>query len=201
MLRNLRAQPWFSLMVIATLAVGIAGNAAIFSIFDSLVLRPLPFAESNRLVELDETAPRWSLRYVGVSNPDSYQWTNGNSTFERMAFFTGVSFNLKAGDSAQRVDGAQVTREMLDVLRLTPFLGRNFRPEEDRPGSAKVVLLNYTLWQRMFGSDRSVVGHLVNSMNSLIQLSAYFRPARSFPIGPSCGRRSPPTPTALQGTT
>jgi hypothetical protein len=76
-LRNLRTQPWFSLMVIGMLALGIAGNGAIFSIFNSLFLRPLPFPESNRVIELDETAPRWNLKYVGVSNPDAYQWRTG----------------------------------------------------------------------------------------------------------------------------
>src|SRR5579863_3692776 len=89
---QLRTQPWFSLMVIGMLALGIAGNAAMFSIFNSLFLRPLPFSESDRLVELDETAPKWSLPYVGVSNPDSYEWHKTNQTFDNMAFFSGSSY-------------------------------------------------------------------------------------------------------------
>jgi hypothetical protein len=138
--RNLRTQPWFSLMVIGMLALGIAGNAAIFSIFNGLFLRSLPFEESNRLIELDETAPKWNLKYVGVSNPDFCEWRKSNSV----------------DGSAQRVEGAQVTRDMLDVLRLKPMIGRDFRPEEDKPGGAKVVLLNYGIWQRMFRGDSNV---------------------------------------------
>jgi predicted permease len=160
-LRNLRTRPWFSLMVIGMLALGIAGNGAIFSIFNSLFLRPLPFPESNRIIELDETAPRWNLKYVGVSNPDAYQWRTGSSTFDAMAFFSGVSYNVSDGGAAQRVQGAQVTRDMLDVLRLTPLIGRDFRTDEDKPGGAKVVLLGHHLWQRMFHGDRNVLGRVL----------------------------------------
>jgi len=159
--RTIRLKPWFSLMVIGMLALGIAGNSAIFSIFDGLVLRPLPFAESDRLVELDETAPKWNLRYVGVANPDFYEWRKSNSTFDAMAFFTGASYNLSDGRNVERIQAAQVTRDMLDVLRLKPMIGRDFRPEEDKPGGAKVVLLNYGFWQRAFQGDSQVLGRIV----------------------------------------
>ena len=122
---------------------------------------PLPFAESDRLVELDEMAPKWNLRYVGVANPDFYQWRKSNSTFENMAFFTGANYNLSDGENVARVQGAQVTREMLGVLRLNPIMGRNFQVEEDRPGGAKVVLLNYDFWQRTFQGDTRVLGRIV----------------------------------------
>src|SRR5213594_3797766 len=93
-LRTIKTKPGFSLMVIAMLALGIAGNAAIFSIFNALFLRPLPFAEPERLVDLDETAPKWNLKYVGVSNPDFYAWRKDNTTFDSMAFFDTGSVNL-----------------------------------------------------------------------------------------------------------
>ena len=137
--RNIRSKPAFSFMVIAMLALGIAANAAIFSLFNSLFLRPLPFAESDRLVDVDETAPKWNLKNVGVSAPDFYEWRKSNSTFESMAFFRGPSYNLSNRGTAQRVDAAQVTRDMLDVLRLQPLIGRNFNPEEDKPGGASLL--------------------------------------------------------------
>ena len=159
--RSIRIKPAFSFVVIAMLALGIAANAAIFSLFNSLFLRPLPFAESERLVDMDETAPKWNLKTVGVAAADFYEWRKGNSTFESMAFFRGSSYNLSDRAAAQRVDGAQVTRDMLDVLRLQPLIGRNFNAEEDKPGGAKVVLLSYGLWQRMFNGDLGVVGRLL----------------------------------------
>jgi len=160
-MRNVRTKPGFSLMVIGMLALGIAGNAAIFSIFNGLFLRPLPFPESGRLIDLDETAPQWNLQYVGVSNPDFYEWRKGNSTFDGMAFFDTSSFNLVDRGNAQRVLGAEVTYDLLDVLRLRPALGRNFLSEEDRPKGPKVVLLGYDLWQRLFQGDRNVLGRVL----------------------------------------
>ncbi|HLN00487.1 MAG TPA: ABC transporter permease [Bryobacteraceae bacterium] len=160
--RAIRNKPAFSLMVIGMLAAGIAGNAAIFSVFNGLFLRPLPFAEPDRLVDLDETAPKWNLKSVGISNPDFYAWREGNKTFDAMAFFKSAGYDL-SGDrgGAQRIKGVRVTRDMLDVLRLKPALGRNFLPEEDRPGGAKVMMLGYALWQRMFQSDRYVLGRVL----------------------------------------
>src|SRR5215831_13443848 len=110
----LSARPAFSLMIVGMLALGIAGNATVFSLFDSVFLRPLPFAEPERLVDLDETAPQWQLAHVGVSNPDLWQWQNNNSTFEGMAFFRAPSYNLSLGNTTERIQGAQVTHNMLD---------------------------------------------------------------------------------------
>jgi putative ABC transport system permease protein len=160
-LRQVRTNLSFSLMVMGMLALGVAGNAAIFSIFNSLFLRPLPFAESDRLVDLDETAPKWSLKYAGVSGPDFEHWQKGNATFTGMAFFRTPSYNLSDRGAARRVRGALVTRDMLDVLGLKPAIGRNFSPQEDTPGGANVVLLSEGLWQQMFQGDRNVLGRLV----------------------------------------
>src|SRR5262249_7840551 len=137
-LRNLRTKQAFSLIVIGILALGIAGNAAVFSVFNSLFLRPLPFPDSDRLIDIDETAPKWNLQHVGVSNFDFFEWRKDNATFDSMAFFRNTGYNFSEGRAAQRVDGVQVTREMLGVLRLSPLIGRNFSSAEDEPGGAKV---------------------------------------------------------------
>ena len=159
--RNVRSKPAFSLMVIGMLALGVAGNAAIFSVFNGLFLRPLPFPESERLIDLDETAPKWNLKNVGVSAMDFYEWRKSNSTFDGMAFFRAQNYNLSDRATAIRINGAQVTREMLDVLGLRPMIGRNFIAEEDKPGGSKVVLLSYGLWERMFRGDPKVLGSVL----------------------------------------
>jgi len=160
-LRNMRTRPMFSFLVIGMLALGIGGNAAIFSIFNGMFLRPLPFRESSRLVDLDETAPKWNLKYVGISNADFYAWRKQNSTFDAMAFFKRHDFNLSGFGPAQRVHGAGVTVDMLNVLGLQPALGRNFSPQEDSPHGAKVVLLSYGLWERLFQRGPGVLGRVV----------------------------------------
>jgi len=156
--RNMRTKLAFSVMVIGMLALGVAGNAAIFSIFDGLFLRPLPFADAERLIDLDETAPKWNLHFVGISNPDFYLWRKNNGSFDGMAFFTGGSFNFSDRGTAQRILGGQVTYDLLDVLGLKPVLGRGFLLEEDKPGGAKVAMLGYDFWQRVFQGDRNVLG-------------------------------------------
>src|SRR5215470_15387027 len=95
--RFLVAKPAFGFMIVGMLALGIAGNAAVFSLFDSVFLRPLPFAEPQQLVDLDETAPQWNLVHVGVSNPDLWQWQNDNSTFAGIAFRRSPRYNLSIG--------------------------------------------------------------------------------------------------------
>ncbi len=179
--RNMRTKPAFSLMVVGMLALGVAGNAAIFSIFNGLFLRPLPFPEAQQLIDLDETAPKWNLHYVGVSNPDLYLWRGNNSTFDGMAFFTQGSFNLSDRGNAQRILGANVTYDLLDVLRLKPALGRNFLPEEDRPRAAKVTMLGYGLWQRMFQGDRNVLGRVLQLDNESFTVIGVLPPEAVLP--------------------
>ena len=160
--RAMRLNPAFSAAVIGMLALAVAGNTAIFSIFDGLFLRPLPFTAPERLIDLDETAPKWDLHYVGVSNIDFYGWLKGNTAFESMGAFGGAGFNLSDGSGlTQFVRGSQVTYTLLDVLGLKPALGRNFRPEEDREGAPGVAMLEYGLWQRLFSSDPKVLGRVL----------------------------------------
>src|SRR5258708_28613175 len=163
--RNMRTKQACSLMVVGMLALGVAGNAAIFSIFNGLFLRPLPFPEAQQVIDVDETAPKWNLHYVGVSIQDFFAWRSHNSTFDAMAFFSQSSFNLSDRGNAQRILGAKATYDLLNVLRLKPVLGRNFLPEEDRPGGAKVTLLGYDLWQRMCQGDRNGLGRVVQLDN------------------------------------
>lgn len=161
-LRSMRTKPGFSLMVIGMLALGVAGNAAIFSVFNGLFLKPFPFDHPERLLDVDETAPRWNLKFVGVSNYDQDLWRRSNQTFENIAFFTGSGGNLSGEGAVQRIRGAQVTWNLLDVLHLKPALGRNFTAEDDKPGGpASVVLISHSLWRQSFRGDPSILGRVL----------------------------------------
>ena len=110
--RMMRNKPAFSLAVAGMLALGVAGNAAIFSIFNGLFLRPLPFPEPARLVDLDETAPKWNLARGSINNPNYDAWQKGNSTFDGTAFFSAGGANLSTEDGgAHRVKTASVTKD------------------------------------------------------------------------------------------
>jgi predicted permease len=165
--RMLRTKPGFAAMVIGMLALGIAGNTAIFSIFNTLMLRPLPFPAATQLIDVDETAPKWNLHFVGINNPDYFGWRDANSTFTSLAAYGGAGGNLSDSSGVlQRVTLASVTANFLDTLGLSPVLGRNFSADEDRPKGPKVVLLGYDLWQSLYHGDRDVVGRVVKISES-----------------------------------
>ncbi|MGC4056306.1 MAG: ABC transporter permease [Paludibaculum sp.] len=159
--RVMLSHPAFSLMAIGMLSLGIAGNAAIFSLFNGLFLRPFPFPNAERLVDVDETAPQWNLEFVGTSNYDQDLWRRSTQTFEGIAFFTGGGGNLSGEGSVQRVRGAQVTWNLLDVLGLKPALGRSFTPADDKPGAPDILMLSHGLWQSAFQGDREIVGRVL----------------------------------------
>ena len=157
-LRTLIKQPAFSLGVILVLGLGIAGTTGIFSVFNGLFLRPLPFDDPGQIVNLDETAPQWNLEFVAVSYIDFVAWRDQNETFEAMAVFDSESVNLSLDGEASRVDASMISEGIFAVLGIEPALGRPFTAEEDLPGAESVVLLGHTLWRDRFGAAPDVLG-------------------------------------------
>jgi len=159
--RTLGRSPGFAVVVIGILAIGMGGSMMIFSIFNELILRPLPVPDQERLVDLDEKAPQWNLEYTLVAYQDFHEWRRSNQTFDCMTAWTGCSWNLALDDRAERVEGMAVTYDYFDVLRVRPVLGRRFVEEDDRPGAARVAILSARLWQELYDKDPSVIGRSV----------------------------------------
>ena len=180
-LRSLVRQRTLGLMVIALLALGIAGNTAIFSVYNGLFLRPLPYHEPERLLDLDEVAPKWNLEYVGIAYPDFHVWRQENRAFDGMAVWNDNSYNFSHRGEARRVDGIRATHDLLEVLGLQPALGRGFTPEEDKPGGAKVALLGHGFWQRQFGGDREALGETLRLDNESYTVVGVLPPEAAFP--------------------
>lgn len=156
--RQLLKNPVFTLVAMFTLALGVAGNIVIFSIFNAFYLRPFPFAEPSRLVDLNETAPRWNLKYTGLAYREFNGWRENNRSFKGMAAWTYLSCNASSAGGVDWIRGARVTHDLASLLRIRPVLGRSFTAEEDRLGGAKVVMLGYGFWQRQFGGKQDVIG-------------------------------------------
>jgi putative ABC transport system permease protein len=160
--RMLMKQPGFTLIIILTLALGIGANTAIFSVVNAVMLRQLPFAHADRLVRLRESNPERGWSAFSVSHPNFLDWRARNQSFEALAATASASFNLNTGGDIEVVGGADISADFLPVLGVTPVLGRNFLPEEDRPGgNTRVVLLAHGFWQRRFGGDPGIVGKTV----------------------------------------
>jgi putative ABC transport system permease protein len=157
-LRQLRKSPGFTAITVATLALGIGANTAIFSVVYGVLLAPLPYQNASRLVVLNETTPR--VGNVSVSYPNFLDWRTQSHSFSQMAYIAQGSFNLAGAGISQpeNIAGDCVSPNFLSMMGVRPFLGRDFEPEEEKSGTQRVLLLSYQLWQSHFGADRGVVG-------------------------------------------
>jgi len=160
-IRSLLKQPVFSLIAIVTLALAIGANSAMFTVVNSVLLRPLQFPESDRLVVFQGINPQRGIAQSNMSLPDLIDWQNQNQLFERMAGFISSGFVLTNTDETERVPGSWVTGDYFNVLRVQPLYGRVLQPADAQLGKDPVVVIGYGLWQRRFGGDRSVIGRQV----------------------------------------
>src|SRR5499426_3259626 len=157
--RMLLKNPGFTVIVLLTLSLGIGANTAIFSVVNTVMLSQLPFKNADRLVRLNESNPERGWPTFSASHPNFLDWRARNQTFEAMAATAGDNFNLNLGGDVEVIRGAVITADFLTVLGVSPALGRNFLPEEDRPGgNTRVALITHGFWQRRFGGDPGVVG-------------------------------------------
>jgi predicted permease len=156
-LRMLRQAPAFTAIAICALALGIGANSAIFSTLDSVLLRPLPYQDPDRLVYVYEDASFVSFPKNTPAVANYVDWKNQNHVFTDMAAVRGTTANLTADGAPERVTGRMVTPNLFALLGVQPFLGRVMTEAEDRAG-APVVIITYRLWQRRYQGDPNVVG-------------------------------------------
>src|SRR5215470_529515 len=159
--RSFVRTPLFSAIVIVTLALGIGSSTTIFSLLDGILLRALPFPESNRLMMLWELPPQTQKPNV-VNLSNFAAWRERNHSFESMAAFLGLPMNLLSGQRAEQVPGLAVTADFFSTLGTPPLLGRTFRPGEYWTNEPREVVLSYDAWQRLFGGRPDVIGRKIS---------------------------------------
>jgi len=157
--RMLVKNPAFTAVAVIALALGIGANTAIFSVVNAVLLKPLPFRDPNRLMLLSEANSRQP--HVSVAYPNYFDWKQQSHVFEDMAAFQPRDFNLAGVNEPENIGGSAVASNLLLTLGVKPLLGRDFRPDEDKKGTAPVVILGYSLWQRRFGGEPGAVGRTV----------------------------------------
>ncbi|MGD0761036.1 MAG: ABC transporter permease [Candidatus Sulfotelmatobacter sp.] len=155
-LRQFRKSPGFAAVTVITLALGIGANTAVFSVVDQVLLHPLPYPDSDRIVRVSQT-------FKGLSTDDAspanyLDWVSQDHVFAEMAASRGWQGSLSTGDRPERVRGSMTTPSFFPLFGVAPILGRGLEPSDARPGNDHVVVLGYGLWQRYFAADRAIIG-------------------------------------------
>ncbi len=159
--RRLAKTPIFTLATLVTLALGIGANTAIFSVINSVLLKPLPFPEPDRLIGVWQTAPGNNIKDLNASVADYFTYREDSKTFADVAIWNGHSVTVTEFTDPERVDGISATFRLFPMLGVRPIIGRDFSEKDNVEGSPDVALISYGYWQRRFGGDPKVIGRRI----------------------------------------
>ena len=159
--RSLRHSSGFTSVAIACLAIGVAVTATIFGIVHSVLVRPLPYPDADRLVAIYGAIPERAVRGTNISFWDYAAWREQNHTFADIGSWTWSTITVSSDNDAERVQSALVSANLFQILGVSPILGRHFSPDEERAGNDRVILLSHGLWERRYGGDRAIVGKTI----------------------------------------
>src|SRR5215216_3545101 len=182
-LRNLLKRPAFTLIAVFTLALGIGANTAMFSAFNALLLKPLPFPELDRVVAIWDKQPSLGYTHNEVAFANYLDWQSQSQSFEQLALYRWWNANLTGIDPPERIQGFLVTANFLEALGMKPIMGRNFLAEENQPGKDAVAIITHSLWQRRFGGDPNILNKTI-TINSVVRTVVGVMPEHfNFPKG------------------
>ncbi len=190
--RRLLRAPGFTLVAVATLALGIGANTAIFSVVESVLLRPLPYPEPDRLVMLWEDFSRRGGDAKDWFSPGNfYDWREQNTSFTGMSAFTDYSPTLVDDAGAERLTAGAVTHGFFRVLGVAPLMGRTFTADEDAPGSNHVAVLSYGFWQSRLGGAPDIVGRTISLDGEPTTVVGVMPRGFAFPVMPQTALWTP----------
>ena len=158
-LRAMLKSPGFTGIAVLALALGIGANTAIFSVVNSVLLRPLPYKDPGRLVHVHRMQP--PIERGPISRPDFFEWRDKQEVFKDIGAYHFRTLNLSGSDQAERLIGASVTGNFFSLFDVPPSAGRYFTPSDDQPGATPVAVISYGLWQRRFGGQASLIGQTI----------------------------------------
>jgi putative ABC transport system permease protein len=194
-IRSLGKHPGFTAIAVITLALGIGANTAIFSVVNTVLLRPLPFDDPESIVWLWDTMPQ--LATAPTSLPDFLGWKEQNRSFEHLAAFQSGNMFVDAGDGSTDTPVGLVTPELFSVFRVSPILGRTFTDEETLPGRFRVAVLSHSMWQSRFGADVNVSGRTIQLNGATYTIIGVMPAGFSYPDRAELWRPLPIDPAKL----
>lgn len=156
--------PAFTAVALVVLALAIGANTAIFTVVNGVLLRPLPYPDSDRLVMLWETNPRFQIGIdtLPIAAGDFVDWREQNNSFEQVCAFGATHLNLNGEGEPERISAASVSPTFFRLMKVEPRLGRLFQDEDEEPGKDRVVVISYALWQKRFGGQADAIGRTLN---------------------------------------
>ena len=179
--RALRKAPGFTAVVVLTLALGIGANAAIFSVVNAVVLRPLPYTDATRLMVVWGNLHRPGVEEIPASAGEYVDYRNGARALEHIAAYDTLGVNLTGMGEPERVEGAIVSASLFPLLGATAQLGRTFAAAEEQPGHEQVAILSHALWTRRFRADPAIVGRMVEVDGRPVEIVGVMPAAFRFP--------------------
>jgi predicted permease len=185
-LRLLAKKPGFTASAVACLTLGIGATTAIFSVVNAVLLRPLPFAQSSRLVRIFTEFPNFpngGLKHFWVSPPEFFDLKRDTTSFSQIGGWVNQAVNFAGASEPIRATASIVTGEMLPMLGVQPLIGRLFTPEDDLPKVANSAILSFNLWQRAFGGDRGIIGRDIRVNGNACTVLGVMPPGVAFPPG------------------
>jgi putative ABC transport system permease protein len=195
--RMLRKSPGFCVLVIFTLALGIGANTAIFSLVEAVLLRPLPYPHSSRLVDLWARSDIFDFPNLGVSLPDLADIRAQSRSFEHLAVYNYAQVDLTGQGRPQELDAAQVSPDFFPMLGIAPLYGRTFVPSDARPGNDQKAILSASLWRTRFGADPHAIGRGILLNGATYTIIGIMPPEFAFPAGVNLWIPFVPTPAEL----
>jgi len=178
--RQLRKAPGFSAVVIAILALGIGANTTVFSVVDAVMLRPLPYLQPQRLVEV-KSSEEQHYESDDVSYPDFFDWRAQNHSFEHLFTYHDTTYTLTGVERPLRLDGTVVSWEMMTTLGVAPEMGRGFSLENEKRGS-QVIVISHDLWRSQFAGDPQVLGRTIRLSGNAFTIIGVMPAAFRFPV-------------------
>ena len=157
-LRSSIKNPIFSLIAVVTISIGIGANVLVFSLFERILLNPLPYHEPDRLVRLLQSYPEVGLDVWGLSQANFVRYRDDNRSLDAVAAFTNAGITMTGTSTPEFLQATRVTADFFKVFGVSPILGRTFQPDEDTPGKNGVAVLSQRLWEKRFGRDPQIVG-------------------------------------------
>jgi predicted permease len=187
--RSFRRTPSFAGIAVATLAIGIGVTTAVFTLFNAVLLRPLPFRDAERLAVVYAQNREMQATEVNISYPDYLDWQRRVRAFAGLAVFNWGAYTLSGPEGAERVNGAEISATLLPVLGVEPLVGRNFTHDEQQLGRNRVMLIGYGLWKRRYAGDPAIVGRSITVDGLPYTIVGVMPPEFQFPF-----RGAPVTP-------